>query len=100
MMNPAVSQLIDRIVDEYSIDYSPFYDSINKACLLKNREIITETVCEYSRRGNFVRIYPTKNSNKYDQYFNGSRPLNKLLYKVLYSDTLLQRSKEWKAIES
>lgn len=47
---------------------------------------------EYSRRGNFVRIYPSKNSNIYDQYFNGTRPLNKLLYKVLYSNKLMPMS--------
>ena len=37
--------------------------------LLKHREIITDTIGEYSRRGNYVRIYPAKNSYRYDQFF-------------------------------
>jgi hypothetical protein len=39
---------------------------IKQAALLKYREIVSETVSEFSRRGNYVRIYPAKNSYKYD----------------------------------
>ena len=58
--------------------------------MLKQREIILESLSEYSRKGNFVRIYPSKNSNLYDQFFQGARPMNKLLHKVLYSDRVLK----------
>jgi hypothetical protein len=58
---------------------------IKQAALLKYRDIVHETIGEFSRRGNYVRIYPAKNSYKYDQYFQGSRPLNKMLYKVFFS---------------
>ena len=56
---------------------------------MKHREIVSETIAEYSRRGNYVRIYPSKNCFKYDQYFQGTRPLNKALYKLLYTDKSL-----------
>jgi hypothetical protein len=58
---------------------------LRQTALLKYREIITDTLGEYSRKGNFVRIYPAKNSYRYDQFFQGQRPLNKMLYRVLYS---------------
>jgi hypothetical protein len=60
------------------------------ACLLKHREIVAETVEEYCKRGNFVRIYPSKQSNMYDKFFAAPRPLNKLLHKVLFSDKILK----------
>jgi len=60
------------------------------ACMLKHREVIYEALGEYQRRGNFVRIFPSKQSHIYDQFFLGSRPLNKLLHKVLYSDKVLR----------
>ena len=47
-------------------------------------EILTETLEEYERRRNFVRIYPAKGSEVYDKYFEQVRPLNKFLYKYLY----------------
>ncbi len=46
-------------------------------------------MAEYQRKGSFVRLYPSKGSHVYDVYFNGSRPLNKFLYKVLYGDEFL-----------
>lgn len=45
-------------------------EPLKNACLLKNRDIIAETVEEYCKRGNFVRIYPSKQSNLYDKYFS------------------------------
>lgn len=64
-------------------------DSLRAACMVKYRDIIQETMSEYTRKGSFVRIYPSKNSYLYDQFFQGPRPLNKILYKVLYSDKVL-----------
>lgn len=36
----------------------------------RHKEIICETLLEYQRRGNFVRIYPTKNSDFYDCFLS------------------------------
>ena len=34
------------------------------------KEIVIETMLEYQRRGNFVRMYPTKNSDYYDCFLS------------------------------
>ena len=39
----------------------------------KVKEIIIETMLEHYRRGNFVRIYPTKNSDYYDCFLSQNR---------------------------
>jgi hypothetical protein len=41
-------------------------EPLKAACMVKNKEIVQEAMSEYSRRGNFVRIYPSKNSYMYD----------------------------------
>jgi hypothetical protein len=51
------------------IDCPDIEEVIRLTALLKHREIITDTIGEYSRRGNYVRIYPAKNSYRYDQFF-------------------------------
>ena len=48
------------------------------------REILKETLEEYHRRNNFVRIYPAKGTDIYDRFFNSVRLTNKALYQVLY----------------
>lgn len=35
----------------------------------KYKELLRETVAEYNRKGNFIRIYPAYGSNTYDRYF-------------------------------
>ena len=42
---------------------------MKQAMFLKFRDILHETVSEYTRRGEFVRIFPAKNSKIYDKYF-------------------------------
>lgn len=88
---PQVHSLIDRIIEEESEEYLHLEESMRTACMLKNREIIYEALSEYQRKGNFVRIYPSRQSNIYDQFFQGNRPLNKLLHKVLFSDRILKQ---------
>jgi hypothetical protein len=39
---------------------------MKRAANLKYREYIRETLLEYQRRGNFVRIYPAKGCEIYD----------------------------------
>ena len=52
----------------------------------KNKEILRETLMEFERRGNFVRIYPAKGTDYYDAFFETIRPINQNLYKYLYTD--------------
>lgn len=52
----------------------------------KSDEIIKETLEEYERRGNFLRIYPSKGCDHYERFFSGIRPNNKMLFKFLYND--------------
>jgi hypothetical protein len=69
---------------------------MKRACALKYRDIIHETVAENSRKSNFVRIFPAKNCKMYDKYFSGQRPLNKILYKVLFTSEILPFRKHLK----
>lgn len=55
----------------------------------KNRTMVRDTLVEDSRKGNFIRIYPNKNSDFYDQYFVTPRVSNKVLYKFLFTDELI-----------
>jgi len=45
-------------------------------------------------KGNFVRIFPARNSKIYDKYFNGQKPLNKIIYKALFTSEILPFSKK------
>lgn len=56
---------------------------------LKYRDLIHETVSEFGRRGNFVRIYPSRGSKIYDKFFTASKPLNKIIYRTLFSNEIL-----------
>jgi hypothetical protein len=63
---------------------------MKRASNIKYREYIRETLAEYQRRGNFVRIYPAKGSDMYDNLFLGPRPYNKAVYKCLFTDEILK----------
>jgi len=41
------------------------------------------------RKNNFIRIFPSKNSEVYERYFSVPRPSNKVLHKYLFSDDLV-----------
>jgi len=56
----------------------------------KNRAIIRDTLIEDQRKGNFVRIYPTRDSDIYDQYFLSLRVTNKMVHKYLFTDEIIQ----------
>ena len=65
-------------------------ETLSRACFLKYRDIIAETVSENNRRGEFVRIYPAKNCKIYEKFFSsGKSPLNKIIYKVLFSSEVI-----------
>lgn len=70
------------------------------------RDVLRETLQENFRKGGFLRIYPSKNSNIYDRYFKDcAQPAqifgtqmhslsqlkitNRLLHSLLFTDDLL-----------
>ena len=65
---------------------------MKKASAVRYREYIRETLAENQRRGNYLRIYPAKNSDMYDSFFQTQRPYNKVVYKILYSDEVLRQT--------
>lgn len=48
------------------------------------KKMIIDSIEEYERKGNFIRIYPMKGSKIYDCYFELQRTSNKILYYFLY----------------
>jgi transcriptional/translational regulatory protein YebC/TACO1 len=89
-VTPQVHQLIDRLIEEESRDLAEHEETIRSACMLKHREVIYEAMAEYQRKGNFVRIYPSRQSHIYDQFFQSNRPINKILHRVLFSDKIMK----------
>lgn len=89
-MTPQVNALIEKFVSDNPLEFGHLTESMKKAAVYKYKEIIAETLAENNRRGNFVRIYPAKGSDSYDGFFQGARPMNKLIYKVLYNDEIIK----------
>lgn len=71
--NPQTETLIDKLVEEYKDEYldGELLEPMKKAAKIKFREIVAETVIENERRGNYIRIFPGKNSKIYEKYLNG-----------------------------
>ena len=65
-------------------------EPLKKAVGCRYREYVRETLAEYQRRGNYIRIYPSKGSDMYDSLFTGPRPYNKAVYKALFTDEVLK----------
>ena len=87
--NPQVEFLIDRMVQQYEDEYAEIGELMKTVSQVRFRDLITETVQEFSRMENFSRIYPARNSKLYDKYFSGSKPLNKIIYKVLFTNEIM-----------
>lgn len=97
MMSQAASahllQMVERYITENPQDYmTPIHEGMRKAVALRHREFVRETCSEYQKRGNFIRIYPAKNSDIYDQYFAAPRPFNRIIYKALFTDEIIRCS--------
>ena len=65
-----VPQAILNKIDQLSYE-DPSLTPADKALIehmahLKHREILSETLSEYSWRGNFIWIFPSLGTNKYD----------------------------------
>ena len=91
--NPQVEFLIDKLTQQYEDEYLEIAETMKNCSQLRFREIIAETVHEFSRMENFCRIFPARNSKLYDKYFSGQKPLNKILYKVFYTTEVIPYEK-------
>lgn len=74
---------------QYDPSLAAYKNVLKKLIPLKCKEILKQALLENSRRGNFIRIYPSKGTDVYDKYFKSVRPYNVFLYKCLYSDEIL-----------
>lgn len=54
------------MVSENPSEFAALAEPMKKALNCKYREYIREATAEYQRRGNYIRIYPAKNSDIYD----------------------------------
>lgn len=87
--NPQAEFLIDKLCQNFEDQYDGLQEIMKNATQLRYRDLIAETVHEFSRMENFCRIYPARNSKLYDKYFSGHKQLNKVLYKVFYTSEIL-----------
>ncbi|CAI2370039.1 unnamed protein product [Moneuplotes crassus] len=67
-------------------DYQTFLKNYLK---MKNKDIVKQTLEEVNRSGEFIRLYPSKNSDKYNKYFSAKRSQNIFIYKILYTEDVL-----------
>ena len=52
----------------------------------KYKELLRETVAEYNRKGNYVRVYPASGADIYDKYFAEPRPFNRYINQMLFKN--------------
>jgi hypothetical protein len=83
--------MIERYIAENPQEYlGPVHEGMKKGVSLRHRDLIRETCLEYQKRGNFIRIFPAKNSDIYDQYFSAPRPFNRIVYKAIFTDDVIR----------
>ena len=70
--------MIEKSVQDNPLEFGNLSEAMRKGSTLKYKDYIKETVNEYQKTSNFVRIYPAKNSDIYDCFFSGPRPINKI----------------------
>lgn len=71
--------------------------------MLKFRDVLNETVIEFNRMGEFVRIFPSRHSKPYEKFFSGlfgTRMLNRIIHKVLFTNEILPYEKLGKQLTS
>ena len=94
--NPQVTNILDRVLEEYPDEFANVEEALKKSTMIKFRDIIYETVVEYNRCGEFVRIFPSKGSKQYEKFFSGvfgTRMLNRLVHKILFTSEVLPYEK-------
>jgi tubulin polyglutamylase TTLL5 len=67
-------------------DPSPSRKKFNYIQSPKFQEHLRDTLEQYERRGHFIRIYPAKGTDYYDNFFQPPKMVNKAMYKVLFND--------------
>ena len=77
-------------MNDNAVEYSTLFEPLKKAANLKYKEYVKETIIENTKRGNFLRIYPARGSEMYDNFFQHPRPYNKVINKVLFSDEVVK----------
>lgn len=60
---------------------------------LKN--LLRTTLQEFERRGHYIRIYPSKGTDHYDQFLSVGQSATKWLYRVLYENGTIESSSDW-----
>lgn len=61
--------MIDKLAFDPNSEWAGMVEPMKRAANCRYREYIRETLAEYQRRGNYVRIYPAKGSDQYDHLF-------------------------------
>lgn len=95
-MNPQLEQILGRVLDEYPDEFGHLDEALQKSSMLKFRDVLNETVIEYNRSGEFIRIFPCRHSKAYEKYFSGAfgtRMLNRIVHKVLFTNEILPYEK-------
>ena len=91
-MNWIVDSKLNSEINRY-IDYNNSlreYSSFLKSYIsLRCKDMLIDTLEEYSRIEDFIRIYPSKETNYYNKFFSGKRTSNILIYKLLYTEDLI-----------
>jgi len=88
-LNPHAEFIIDKLCEKYEGEYSEVAETMKLCSTLRFRDLITETAQEFCRMENFTRIYPARNSKLYDKYFSSNKYLNKIIYKIFYTNEIL-----------
>lgn len=84
------AELVKYLQSDSSL--APYKNLIKSLIPMKFKDILKQALLENSRKGNFIRIYPAKGTDVYDQYFKSVRPYNVFLYKWLFSDEIIPLS--------
>jgi hypothetical protein len=87
-------------MEEHGDEFGHLEESIKKLVLIKYRDILYETVQEYNRSGEFIRIFPSRGSKQYEKYFSGvfgTRMLNRIVHKVLFTNEIIPYERPGKA---
>jgi hypothetical protein len=61
-LSPQCEEILERIWEESQGELGEDEELLKKLCFVKFRDILLETVTEFNRSGEFVRIFPSKNS--------------------------------------
>ena len=70
MISQILSDQIESMPDElFNLEQKEYISNFIQLPQ-RMKEIVIETMLEHQRRGNFVRIYPTKNSDYYDCFLS------------------------------